>query len=108
MEALGCGELLVNCIDNDGQNDGYDMGLLKSVRDAVNIPVIASSGAGKAAHFSDVFGATKVEAGLAASIFHRNLVSISEVKAHLEQGGVSVRPTHKAAASVALPSEAGQ
>ena len=80
VEALGCGELLVNCIDHDGQNDGYDLGLLKQIRDAVTIPVIASSGAGNPAHFSDVFAATGVEAGLAASIFHRNIVTVAEVK----------------------------
>jgi len=98
VEALGCGELLVNCIDHDGQNDGYDLQLLKSIREAVGIPVIASSGAGTPQHFVDVFEASGVEAGLAASIFHRNLVSISEVKSHLEAHGTSVRPTHRAGA----------
>lgn len=102
VEALGCGELLVNCIDNDGQNDGFDLGLLKSVRDAVGIPVIASSGAGRPRHFAEVFDGAGVEAGLAASIFHRNLVSISDVKAHLESVGVAVRPTHKGSWSAAI------
>lgn len=99
VEALGCGELLVNCIDHDGQNDGYDLALLKSIRAAVGIPVIASSGAGNPQHFADVFAAANVEAGLAASIFHRNIVSIDDVKVHLEKCGVSVRPTHRAAAA---------
>jgi len=99
VEALGCGELLVNCIDHDGQNDGYDLALLKSIRAAVGIPVIASSGAGNPQHFADVFAAANVEAGLAASIFHRNVVSIDDVKVHLEKCGVSVRPTHRAAAA---------
>ena len=52
VEALGCGEILLNCIDNDGQNDGYDLHMTRSVHDAVGIPVIASSGAGAPRHFS--------------------------------------------------------
>jgi imidazole glycerol-phosphate synthase len=99
VEALGCGELLVNCIDHDGQNDGYDLGLLKSIREAVSIPVIASSGAGNPQHFVDVFRASGVEAGLAASIFHKNIVTIAEVKAHLERNGISVRATHRGASA---------
>ncbi|KAL3933665.1 MAG: hypothetical protein SGPRY_000191 [Prymnesium sp.] len=72
VEALGAGEILLNCIDNDGQNDGYDLELVRSVREAISIPVIASSGAGTPAHFEEVFKHTGVEAALAASIFHRN------------------------------------
>lgn len=93
VEALGAGEILLNCIDNDGQNAGYDLPLVASVKAAVGIPVIASSGAGKPEHFSEVFESTGVEAALAASIFHRNQVSIGEVKAHLRAAGVSVRAT---------------
>jgi len=92
VQALGCGELLLNCIDNDGQNDGFDLHLTRSVRQAVNIPVIASSGAGSPAHFTEVFEVAGVEAGLAASIFHKNLVSIGEVKAHVDASGIAVRP----------------
>ena len=92
VQALGCGELLLNCIDNDGQNDGFDVHLTRSVRQAVRIPVIASSGAGSPAHFTEVFEVAGVEAGLAASIFHKNLVSIGEVKAHVDAAGIAVRP----------------
>jgi len=102
VEALGCGELLVNCIDNDGQNDGYDLGLLRQVHDAVGIPVIASSGAGCPEHFTEVFRATGVEAGLAASILHRNEVTIAQIKQHLDGAGVSVRPTHMASGEGAM------
>ena len=87
----GAGELLLNCIDNDGQNAGYDLPLTRQVKQAVSIPVIASSGAGAPAHFSEVFVEAGVEAALAASIFHRNLVSIPDVKAHLDEKGIAAR-----------------
>ena len=92
VEALGCGELLLNCIDNDGQNDGYDLGLTRSVRQSVGIPVIASSGAGVPKHFAEVFDVCGVEAGLAASILHKDLVTVGQVKTHLQSVGVDVRP----------------
>jgi len=92
VEALGCGEILLNCIDNDGQNDGYDLHLTRQVAQAVGIPVIASSGAGAPQHFTDVFNVCGVEAGLAASIFHKDLVTVGDVKTHLEQSGIACRP----------------
>ncbi|KAJ3268536.1 Histidine biosynthesis bifunctional protein hisB [Terramyces sp. JEL0728] len=69
-------------MDHDGMNNGYDLELIKMVKNAVHIPVIASSGAGKPEHFSQVFKETRVEAALAAGIFHRNEVSIQQVKQH--------------------------
>lgn len=93
VEALGAGEILLNCIDNDGQNAGFDIHLVKMVKSAVKIPVVASSGAGAANHFSEVFEETNAEAGLAASIFHRRLVGIDEVKAHLEGRAIPTRIT---------------
>lgn len=90
-EALGAGEILLNCIDKDGTNSGFDLELICSVRTAVSIPVIASSGAGCEAHFSDVFERTGAEAALAAGIFHRKEVPIQSVKAHLFQRGIAVR-----------------
>ena len=57
-EALGAGEIMLNCIDMDGQGQGYDLSLIAAVMEAVNVPVIASSGAGSAAHFSQVFEST--------------------------------------------------
>ncbi|CAG8719334.1 17095_t:CDS:2, partial [Acaulospora morrowiae] len=65
-EAMGAGEILLNCMDKDGTNSGYDLELIQDVKMAVKIPVIASSGAGKLEHFSEVFSETKVEAALAA------------------------------------------
>jgi glutamine amidotransferase/cyclase len=89
-EKLGAGEILLNCIDRDGTNAGFDIELIRAVRDAVTIPVIASSGAGKVEHFHEVFTRTNAEAALAAGIFHRHEVPIQSVKAYLE-GKVEVR-----------------
>jgi glutamine amidotransferase/cyclase len=89
-ETLGAGEILLNCIDRDGTNLGFDLELIRAVKAAVSIPVIASSGAGCAAHFLEVFSRTNADAALAAGIFHRQEVPISEVKAHLS-GKVAVR-----------------
>ncbi|CAM9821721.1 unnamed protein product [Pylaiella littoralis] len=90
-EKLGAGEVLLNCVDKDGQKDGFDLELIKAVMGAVTIPVIASSGAGAVDHFSEVFEATGVQAALAAGIFHRKEVSVSEVKEHLAEKGVPAR-----------------
>ncbi|MFO7713473.1 imidazole glycerol phosphate synthase subunit HisF [Desulfosarcina sp.] len=89
-EELGAGEILLNCIDRDGTNTGFDIELIHAVKQAVTIPVIASSGAGCAAHFAEVFAKTDVESALAAGIFHRREVPISAVKNHLK-GKVEVR-----------------
>ncbi|MCG8615626.1 MAG: imidazole glycerol phosphate synthase subunit HisF, partial [Desulfobacterales bacterium] len=90
-EALGAGEILLNCIDKDGTNSGFALELINAVRDAVTIPVIASSGAGCEAHFSEVFEKTGAEAALAAGIFHREEVPISAVKNHLAEKKIEVR-----------------
>ncbi len=90
-EKLGAGEILLNCIDRDGTNSGFDIELIRAVTEAVTIPVIASSGAGSPDHFLEVFEMTRVEAALAAGIFHRKEVSIKEVKEFLSQNGIEVR-----------------
>jgi glutamine amidotransferase/cyclase len=79
-ERLGAGEILLNCIDRDGTNSGFDIELIHAVKNAVSIPVIASSGAGCAEHFVEVFTQTEAESALAAGIFHRREVSVGEVK----------------------------
>ena len=89
-EELGAGEILLNCIDRDGTNAGFDLELINAVHRAVSIPVIASSGAGCAEHFNEVFTATDAESALAAGIFHRREVPIGEVKQYL-QGKVEIR-----------------
>ena len=88
---LGAGEILLNCIDKDGTKSGFDIELIKHVRSAVSIPVIASSGAGASAHFIEVFAETDVEAALAAGIFHRKEVSIAEVKDAMQKKGIETR-----------------
>ncbi|XVE62836.1 hypothetical protein DITRI_Ditri06bG0152100 [Diplodiscus trichospermus] len=91
VEELGAGEILLNCIDCDGQGKGFDIDLIKLISDAVSIPVIASSGAGAVEHFSEVFMKTNASAALAAGIFHRKEVLIQSVKEHLLQAGIEVR-----------------
>ncbi|KAJ2848778.1 Histidine biosynthesis bifunctional protein hisB [Coemansia brasiliensis] len=90
-EAMGAGEILLNCMDKDGTNSGYDIELISSVKAAVSIPVIASSGAGKVEHFSEVIDKTNVDAVLAAGIFHRCEVPISAVKSHMSQQDIPTR-----------------
>ena len=82
-ETLGAGEILLNCIDRDGTNLGFDLELIHAVKGAVSIPVIASSGAGSVEHFLEVFTETEAESALAAGIFHRREVPISDVKSYL-------------------------
>ncbi|MCP3922180.1 MAG: imidazole glycerol phosphate synthase subunit HisF [Desulfobacterales bacterium] len=83
-EELGAGEILLNCIDKDGTNSGFDCELISAVRNVVTIPVIASSGAGSVEHFAEVFEKTDAEAALAAGIFHRREVPVEAVKDHLK------------------------
>jgi len=93
VESMGAGEILLNCMDADGTNAGYDLPLIKMVSSAVSIPVIASSGAGVPEHFVECFNETGVEAALAAGIFHRKEVSIKEVKDTVVTNGIPVRVT---------------
>lgn len=90
-EKLGAGEILLNCIDKDGTNSGFDIELINLVKDNVSIPVIASSGAGVPDHFTEVFMKTRAEAGLAAGIFHRREVAINDVKIVLRSNGIPCR-----------------
>ena len=78
---------MLNCIDRDGTNAGFDIELINAVKGAVSIPVIASSGAGCVEHFQEVFTETDAEAALAAGIFHRREIPIADVKAHLDRTG---------------------
>jgi len=91
VETLGAGEILVNSIDRDGTGLGFDLDLVNLVKKAVKIPVVASSGAGTVKHFLDVFQGTDVEAALAAGIFHREEVRISEVKEEMNAAGINTR-----------------
>lgn len=91
VEAMGAGEILLNCIDKDGTNSGFDLELIRSVKEAVKIPVIASSGAGSAAHFAEVFEKTNVDAALGAGMFHRGEWTVRQVKEELQRQGLTVR-----------------
>lgn len=116
VEAMGAGEILLNCIDKDGSNSGFDHELIQDVKDAIKIPVIASSGAGKPAHFEDVFAKTTTDAALGAGMvssclnfpstfretiltyasqFHRGEFTVDDVKNHLVEKGFLVRRPEK-------------
>ncbi len=90
-EDLGAGEILLTSMDCDGVKNGYDLELTSAISQSVNIPVIASGGAGKLEHFYDAFTIGKADAVLAASLFHFGEISIPELKAYLSQKGISVR-----------------
>jgi cyclase len=89
---LGAGEFLVTSMDRDGTEDGYDLELTRTVSERVNVPVIASGGAGKPEHFLEAFTAGKADAALAASVFHYNKYPVPVVKEYLRKEGVIVRP----------------
>ncbi len=88
---LGAGEILLTSMDKDGSKDGFDIELTKAVRDAVEVPVIASGGAGNTEDFSEVFNKVDADAALAASIFHYKETSVAQVKDYLRKKGVNVR-----------------
>ncbi|EOA85026.1 Histidine biosynthesis bifunctional protein hisB [Exserohilum turcicum] len=92
VEAMGAGEILLNCIDKDGSNTGFDTELIADVKNAIKIPVIASSGAGHPCHFEDVFAKTTTDAALGAGMFHRGEYTVKQVKDHLQAKGQLVRP----------------
>ncbi len=91
MASLGAGELLVNSLDRDGTEKGYDLELLKSISSAVNIPIIASSGAGCKLDFLRALTEGKADGALAASLFHYEKIAISEVKDYLKLNNIAVR-----------------
>jgi glutamine amidotransferase/cyclase len=91
VEAMGAGEILLNCIDKDGTNSGFDLELVRMIKAAVKIPVIASSGAGNANHFAEVFEQTTVDAALGAGMFHRGEWTVKQVKDQLRNDGLMVR-----------------
>jgi len=91
VERLGAGEILLTSMDCDGTKDGYDIPLTDQVCRAVNIPVIASGGAGKMEDFKEVFTETSADAALAASVFHYGEMAISDVKKYLKNNAIEVR-----------------
>ncbi len=91
VESRGAGEILLTSMDCDGTKDGFDLELTRSISESLEIPIIASGGAGKLEHFYDVFTTGKADAALAASIFHFKEYEVSEVKDYLAERGIIVR-----------------
>jgi cyclase len=91
-EKLGAGEFLLTSMDCDGTENGFDLELTRAVSERVNVPVIASGGAGKPEHFLEAFVKGKADAALAASVFHYNKYPVPVVKEYLRKMGVTVRP----------------
>lgn len=87
----GAGEIVLNCMNRDGVRQGYDLIQTELLAKNVTIPVIASGGAGRMEHFRDLFLKTKVTGGLAASVFHKGIMTIPELKNYLAANGVEVR-----------------
>jgi len=90
--ALGAGEILLTSMDADGTLNGYDLALTLAVAEAVNVPVIASGGAGTLEHFAQVLTGARADAALAASLFHDNRLTVGEVKRYLIARGIPIRP----------------
>lgn len=88
---LGAGEILLTSMDCDGTKAGYDIELTRKISESVDVPVIASGGAGKMEHFYDAFEKAKADAVLAASLFHFNEIKIKDLKDYLKNKGISVR-----------------
>lgn len=90
--ARGAGEIVLNCMNQDGVRQGYDIEQLRTLRAQCDIPLIASGGAGNIEHFIDVFKQANVDGALAASVFHKNIISMAELKQQLLANHVVVRP----------------
>jgi cyclase len=91
-QTLGAGEVVLNCMNQDGMRQGYDLAQLKLVRAVLSIPLVASGGAGTIAHFNDAFRLAGVDGALAASVFHKGTISIPKLKEQLIADGISIRP----------------
>ena len=87
----GAGEIVLNCMNQDGMREGYDIKQLKEISNQISVPVIASGGAGKMEHFKELFRKTSVSGALAASVFHKNIVKMKELKSYLKSYNISVR-----------------
>ena len=90
-EARGAGEFVLNCMNQDGVRNGYDVTQLRLVRDNCSVPLIASGGAGAMEHFRDVFLEARVDGALAASVFHKQIIGIGALKNYLAGQGIEIR-----------------
>jgi cyclase len=91
VQKRGAGEIVLNMMNQDGVRNGYDLHQLNLVRDVCNVPLIASGGAGTMEHFLDAFQTAHVDGALAASVFHKQIINIGELKQYLKQQGVEIR-----------------
>ncbi|MDR0219131.1 MAG: imidazole glycerol phosphate synthase subunit HisF [Enterobacteriaceae bacterium] len=91
VQQRGAGEIVLNMMNQDGVRNGYDIPQLKLVREACSVPLIASGGAGAPIHFLDAFNLAHVDGALAASVFHKQIINIGELKQYLAEQGVEVR-----------------
>ena len=91
VQHRGAGEIVLNCMDQDGVRRGYDIEQLKVMRALCDVPLIASGGAGDAQHFTDVFQQAQVDGALAASIFHKDVINIDDLKYYLRSYRIEVR-----------------
>ena len=91
VQKLGAGELVLNMMNQDGVRNGYDLVQLKKVRDVCKVPLIASGGAGTMPHFLEAFEQANVDGALAASVFHKQIINIGELKNFLIDNGVEIR-----------------
>jgi cyclase len=87
----GAGEIVLNCMNQDGVRQGYDIEQLAAVRKICPVPLIASGGAGTVTHFADVFEQAGVDGALAASVFHKNIIPIPDLKQQLQASGIEIR-----------------
>ncbi|TXC81476.1 imidazole glycerol phosphate synthase subunit HisF [Luteibaculum oceani] len=88
---LGCGEILLTSMDHDGTKNGFAIDITRKIAQSVEVPIIASGGAGEMKHFSELFKAEGIDAGLAASIFHFGEIEIPQLKAYLADQGIEIR-----------------
>lgn len=88
---LGAGEILLTSMNNDGTKDGFALDITKQISEAVNVPIIASGGAGSMEHFKDVFKNGKADAALAASVFHYKEIGIPQLKTYLKENNIEIR-----------------
>lgn len=91
VQERGAGEIVLNCMNQDGVRQGYDLQQLKIIREACKVPLIASGGAGEMVHFKDAYQQAGVDGALAASVFHKQIIDIQELKTYLINEGVAIR-----------------
>lgn len=91
VQARGAGEIVLNCMNQDGVRQGYDIEQLEQIRSVCQVPLIASGGAGAISHFVDVFQQADVDGALAASVFHKQIIDIDELKQTLRQNNITMR-----------------